>query len=356
MRNEILLQFKTKLFFMSLVISILIVIFIGYLIGLQAQPIHHLRVGVVEGTPHAEILTESGKVKTIAFADSKEAKEAVRRGKVIASVFVPVDDGRLTVLLDDTQGAAARIALSQITASLMKALPGGQSAQVAQAGGFAAAFEIKEAWGLDMDDPAYPLKLLGAGLAAMVVLSSAMLFGGFTLIAEKTWKTIYFLALAPISRIWIVFGKLVANTFLIAVSTILTVVMAIYLFGVTPTGSLGLLILAALLAGVGLIGLCYAVSAYVKDERTFRVVVGLPLMLPMMFLSGIMYPIAIFPQWLQSLSRVFPLTWMVEIAHSVFFKAGTMADVWQPMMLLGIFSVAMVLLGGFTVSRLMRIQ
>jgi ABC-2 type transport system permease protein len=79
-------------------------------------------------------------------------------------------------------------------------------------------------------------------------------------------------------------------------------------------------------------------------------------MLPMMFLSGIMYPIAIFPEWLQSLSRIVPLTWIVEVAHSVFFKAGTMTDVWQPMLLLGIFSVAMVLLGGFTVSRLMRIQ
>ena len=207
-----------------------------------------------------------------------------------------------------------------------------------------------------MDDPAYLLRLLGAGLAAMVVLSNAFVFSGFTLISEKTSGTIYFLALAPLSRLWIVLGKLLANTFLIMVSTILTVLMAIYLFGATPTGSLWLLILAALLAGVGLMGLCYAISAYVKEERTFRVAAGLPLMMPMMFLSGIMYPVAIFPEWLQSLSQVFPLTWMVEIAHMVFFKGGTMADVWQPMLLLGIFSAAMVLLGGFTVSRLMRIQ
>ena len=356
MRNEILLQFKTKLFVMSLINSIVVVILFGYLAGLQAQPMNHLRVGVIEGTPPAEILTGSEKVKAIVFADAQAAEEALRNGEVIASVLTPAGDGGLTVLIDDTQGAAARAALANITASLLEAFPGAISAPGAQPGGAAAVFKIEEAWGLNMDDPAYLLRLLGAGLAAMVVLSNAFVFSGFTLISEKTSGTIYFLALAPLSRLWIVLGKLLANTFLIMVSTILTVLMAIYLFGATPTGSLWLLILAALLAGVGLMGLCYAISAYVKEERTFRVAAGLPLMMPMMFLSGIMYPVAIFPEWLQSLSRIFPLTWMVEISHSVFFKGATLIDIWQPMALLGIFAIAMTLLGGFTVSRLMRIQ
>ena len=356
MRNEILLQFKTKLFVMSLINSILVVILWGYLAGLQAQPMNHLRVGVVEGTSVAEILTESEEVNAIVFSDVKEAEEAVLNGEVIASVLVPVQGGKLTVLLDDTQGAAARAALSNITAVLIKASPVTQNAQGTQTERFATTFETKEAWGLDMNDPTYLLKLLGAGLAAMVVLSNAFVFSGFTLISEKTSGTIYFLALAPIRRIWIILGKLVANTLLILASTIITVIIAIYLFGVTPTGSLWPLFLAALLAGLGLMGLCYAISAYVKDERTFRVVAGLPLMMPMMFLSGIMYPIAIFPEWLQSLSRIFPLTWMVEIAHSVFFKGAVWVDVWEPLALLAMFSVSMVLLGAFTVSRLMRIQ
>jgi len=356
MRNEILMQFKTKLFVMSLMNSIVVVILFGYLAGLQAQPMNHLRVGVVEGTLVAEILTESDKVNAIVFSDVKEAEEAVLSGEVIASVLTTAQEGNLTVLLDDTQGAAARGALSNIFTILIKASPGGQNAPGNQAVSLTAPLEIKGAWGLDMDDPAYLLKLLGAGLAAMVVLSNAFVFSGFTLISEKTSGTIYFLALAPIKRVWIILGKLAANTLLIAASTLLTVIMTIFLFGVTPTGSLWLLILAALLAGLGLMGLCYAISAYVKDERTFRVVAGLPLMMPMMFLSGIMYPIAIFPEWLQSLSRIFPLTWMVEISHSVFFKGATLIDVWQPMALLGIFSIAMVLLGGVTVSRLMRIQ
>jgi len=356
MRNEILMQFKTKLFVLSLINSIVVVILFGYLAGLQAQPMNHLRVGVVEGTPVAEILTESVEVNAIVFSDAKKAEEAVLSGEVIASVFTQVQGGKLTVLLDDTQGAAARAALSNITTVLIKASPRGQNAQDAQEAGFTATLEIREAWELDMNDPTYLLRLLGAGLAPMIVLSNAFVFSGFTLISEKTSGTIFFLALAPISRIWIILGKLVANTLLIAISTILAVIIAIYLFGVTPTGSLWLLILAALLTGLGLMGLCYAISAYVKDERTFRVVAGLPLMMPMMFLSGIMYPVAIFPEWLQSLSRIFPLTWMVEISHSVFFKGATLIDIWQPMALLGIFAIAMTLLGGFTVSRLMRIQ
>ncbi|MEN4013105.1 MAG: ABC transporter permease [Chloroflexota bacterium] len=356
MRNEMLLQLKTKLFVMSLVNSILVVILWGYLAGLQAQPMDHLRVGVVEGTPYGSILIESQEVHAVVFANAEEARQAVLDGEVVASVFTPAGETRLTVLLDDTKGAAARAALANIAAALLRALPGGQEAPGAQANEAAAAFSIQEAWGLDMDDPGYLIRLLGAGLAPMVVLSNAFVFSGFTLISEKTTGTIYFLALAPISRLWIIVGKIIANTLLIAVSTTVTILMAIYLFGVIPTGSLWILWLAAVLTGIGLMGLCYAMSAYIKDERTFRVVAGLPLMVPMMFLSGIMYPIAIFPHWLQSLSHVLPLTWMVEIAHAVFFKGGVMADVWQSVLYLGIFSAAMLLFGAASLSRLMRIQ
>ncbi|MEN4042165.1 MAG: ABC transporter permease [Anaerolineaceae bacterium] len=355
-RNEILLQFKTKLFTLSLIQSILIVLLWGYLAGLQAQPMDHLRVGVVAGTPYGAILIESAQMNAIVYANAAEAEQAVLYGEVVAAVFTPAGEDRLTILLDDTQGAAARAALLNITSALIAAVPGAQAAPGAPAGAFPAAFEIREAWGLEMNDPIYLLRLLGAGLAPMVVLSNALAFSGVTLISEKTAGTIYFLALAPISRIWIITGKLIANTLLIAVSTILTILIAIFLFGVTPTGSLPLLFLAALLAGIGLMGLCYAISAYTKDERTFRVVAGLPLMMPMMLLSGIMYPIAMFPEWVQSLGQVFPITWLVEIAHTVFFKGGVLADVWQPMLLLGVFSCAMLLLGAAVVSRLMRIQ
>ena len=90
MRNEILMQFKTKLFVLSLINSIVMVILFGYLVGLQGQPMHHLRVGVVEGTPAAEILTESEKVNAIVFSNTKEAEEAVLNGEVVASVLTPV--------------------------------------------------------------------------------------------------------------------------------------------------------------------------------------------------------------------------------------------------------------------------
>ncbi|HSW35829.1 MAG TPA: ABC transporter permease [Candidatus Limnocylindrales bacterium] len=354
MRHEMLLQFKTKLFVLSLVNSIIVVLMWGYLAGLQAQPMDHLRVAVVGGTTHAKILNESENVNAIEYASIEEATAAVKDGDVVAAVLGPNNGRSLTILLDDSQGAAARAVLSAITASLLQALPAAPAANNSNAA--IAAVEVKEIWGLGMDDPGYLLRLLGAGLVAMVVLSNAFVFGGFTLISEKTSGTIYFLALAPISRIWVIIGKLLANTLLILASTAITALMTIYLFGVSPTGSLALLFLAALLTGTGLLGLCYAISSFVRDERTFRVVAGLPLMMPMMLLSGIMYPIAVFPEWLQSVSRIFPVTWMVDISHAVFFKGAGMADVWHPLLLLAIFSIAMVFLGGIAVSRLMRIR
>lgn len=352
-RHELLLQFKTKLFAMSLINSIIVVLLWGYLAGLQAQPMDHLPVAVVTGTDQAQILIKADDFQAIAFASAYQAREAVRKGEAVVAVF-PDDAGmRFTVLVDDSQGAAARAALSAVNSVLLSAFRAAAPAHQANA---LAPVDIEEKWGLDMDSATYLLRLLGAGLAAMVVLSAAFVFSGFTLISEKTAGTIHFLALAPVSRVIIIASKLAANTFLILTSTTITVLMTIYIFGVNPTGSVALLFLAATLTGIGLMGLCYLISSYVRDERTFRVVAGLPLMMPMMFLSGIMYPVAIFPQWLQSLSRIFPLTWMVEISHAVFFKGAGLVDVWQPLLLLAAFAVLTTVLGAVSVSRLMRIR
>ena len=353
MRHELLLQFKTKLFALSLINSIIIVLLWGYLAGLQAQPMDHLPIAVVNGSPHAQILLKSDDFQAIAYDSEEDAREAVRKGEVVAAVFTDDTGERFTVLVDDSQGAAARAALSAVNSAMLSALRAVIPAHQVDA---PAPVDIEEKWGLDMGSTTYLLRLLGAGLAAMVVLSAAFVFSGFTLISEKTAGTIHFLALAPISRIIIIAGKLIANLFLILTSTAITVLMTIYIFGVNPTGSISLLFLAAALTGLGLMGLCYLISSYVKDERTFRVVAGLPLMMPMMFLSGIMYPVAIFPEWLQSLSGIFPLTWMVEISHAVFFKGAGIHDVWQPMLLLATFAVVTAVLGTAAVSRLMRIR
>lgn len=347
-RHELLLQIKTKLFALSLINSIIIVLVFGYLAGLQAQPMTHLQVAVVEGMPEAVVLLQSPKLKAVSFTSAHEADQAVRRGEVTAAVL-PADDRGIRILLDDSQGAAARAALSGITTALLLTHPADPTLAPAP-------FAVEEAWGLGMNEPNYLLKLLGAGLVAMVVLSNAFVFGGFTLITEKTSGTIFFLALAPIGRAAIIVGKLLGNTLLIALSASITLALAVGLFGVVPTGSWWLLMVSAVVTGIGLMGLCYAISAYVRDERTFRVVAGLPLMLPMMFLSGIMYPIAIFPPWLQEVAQFLPLTWLVDISHAVLFKGGDLSAVWQPMLLLTAFAALMVALGGIAVSRLMRIH
>jgi ABC-2 type transport system permease protein len=352
-RHEVLLQVKTKLFALSLINSIIVVLIWGYLAGLQAQPMTHLRVAVVEGMPEAGVLLQSPGLRAVSFADADEAAQAVRRGEVTAAVLSADAPGAVRILLDDSQGAAARAALSAITAALFRPRPVGP---ILPPDTLPAVFDVEEAWGLGMDQPTYLLKLLGAGLVAMVVLSNAFVFSGFTLISEKTSGTIFFLALAPLGRVLVIVGKVIGNTLLIALSATITVALAVGSFGALPTGSLWLLIVSAVVTGIGLMGLCYAVSAYVRDERTFRVVAGLPLMVPMMFLSGIMYPIAMFPPWLQQVASFLPLTWLVDISHAVFFKGGGLSTLWPPVLLLTGFAVLMVALGGIAVSRLMRVN
>jgi ABC-2 type transport system permease protein len=93
---------------------------------------------------------------------------------------------------------------------------------------------------------------------------------------------------------------------------------------VTPFGfqihlagiALGLLILAVL--GIGLGALSHSLAIAVKRQEYLFWLVQQTLLFPVMLLSGILLPLEGAPDWLRTLSRLNPLTYVVEAERALF--------------------------------------
>ncbi|MDH5495724.1 MAG: ABC transporter permease, partial [Candidatus Bathyarchaeota archaeon] len=96
----------------------------------------------------------------------------------------------------------------------------------------------------------------------------------------------------------------------------LILILAVALFGVTIHGSI-LLVFALLLLGVfSFVGFGVVLTSFAKDQETAMMLM-MTLIFPMMFLSGVFFPIQQMPWYMQGISKFLPLTYVATALRKV---------------------------------------
>lgn len=158
------------------------------------------------------------------------------------------------------------------------------------------------------------------------------------------------LLVTPLDRSALLIGRALKEIVpLIAQAILIVIVVIPFGFRLYPLGMLvGLLILAVF--GVGLGSLSYALAINVRRQEWMFWAVQQTLLFPMLILSGMLLPIDAGPAWMQILSRINPLTYIVEAQRALF--AG---DYTQPAVLFGIIAALALAVVGLTIgTRSMR--
>jgi len=157
---------------------------------------------------------------------------------------------------------------------------------------------------------------IAPGIMAMTVMMSVMTGLPAAISHEKEVGTLDGMMAAPINRLAIILGKTLAQTARGLLQGILILVLAVALFGVTIHGSI-LLVFALLLLGVfSFVGFGVVITSFAKDQETAMMVM-MTLMFPMMFLSGVFFPIQQMPWYMQGISKVLPLTYLADALRKV---------------------------------------
>jgi len=157
---------------------------------------------------------------------------------------------------------------------------------------------------------------IAPGIMAMTVMMSVMTGLPAAISHEREVGTLDGMMAAPISRLAIILGKTLAQTARGLLQGILILALAVALFGVTIHGSI-LLVFALLLLGVfSFVGLGVVITSFAKDQETAMMIM-MTLMFPMMFLSGVFFPIQQMPWYMQDISKFLPLTYAATALRKV---------------------------------------
>jgi ABC-2 type transport system permease protein len=154
------------------------------------------------------------------------------------------------------------------------------------------------------------------------VLCFAVTFSGMLSAASLVWdRELGFLrelTIAPVSRASILLGKCLGGAIIASSQGVILLALA-GLVGVPydPVLILGvfglLLLLAFTVTSFGLL-----VAVQIKQAQTFTSIMQL-FVIPMVFLSGALYPVSGLPTWLGALNRIDPLTYAVDPMRQLVF-------------------------------------
>ncbi len=134
-------------------------------------------------------------------------------------------------------------------------------------------------------------------------------------------------------------GSNIIMRLLIAVmQSVLIVGLGVALFGVAIVGSLLLAAAFVVLGAVTFIAVGYVIASFARTEEAANGLTSV-VQFPMMFLSGIFFPIALMPDFLQPVAALIPLTYLADALRQTMVGGVPYAPLWVDGLVLAVWLV-----------------
>ena len=178
--------------------------------------------------------------------------------------------------------------------------------------------------------PGQPDTFDRVGLIMLGVFPFVVMFlvTSIAMLRERTSGTLERLLTTPLSRPDLLPGYGAAFGLAAAVQAVVTVTVATTVYGLDVAGPLTLVVLIAVVDAVLGVALGLLASAFARTE--FQAVQFMPvIVLPQVFLCGLLIPVDQMAGWLQAISNVLPLTYAVSALQEVGSSAAATGTLWR---------------------------
>jgi ABC-2 type transport system permease protein len=182
-------------------------------------------------------------------------------------------------------------------------------------------------------------EFLAPGFMALTVVMGTLTGLGAAISREKEQGTMDGIMVAPISRNSIVAGKMMAQTVRGLIQGFLILGLSMLLFGVQVYGSPLLMVVVMLLGVASFAGIGLIVTSLAPEQETAQMMMVL-LQFPMMFLSGLLFPMDQLPGWLQLIGKALPLYYAADALRKVVVLSASFNQILPDVAVLALYSLA----------------
>ncbi len=194
------------------------------------------------------------------------------------------------------------------------------------------------------------LDYIAPALLATLAVFFSFLLTGISFLRERSQGTMERLLASPVSRLDIVFGYLLGFFIFALTQTLIILFFTVYVLEVNYQGDLWQILVFQVVVISGAVTMGIFTSTFARNE--FQMVQFIPLIIvPQVFLCGVIWPVEQMPDYLQWLAAALPLTYAVDGLRDIMLSGQSLLDVGLELSVLIGFTVLMSILAALTLRR-----
>jgi ABC-2 type transport system permease protein len=182
------------------------------------------------------------------------------------------------------------------------------------------------------------------GILALVLLVVTTNLSSMAIVREKELGTLEQLNVTPLARWELVVGKLLPYAVLGMLDVLIVIAVAVGWFEVPLRGSLVLLLGSCMVYLMTTLGLGLLVSTISNTQQQAMMTASFFFLIPMIFLSGFIFPIENMPYVIQQVTYLIPLRYFLVMLRGIFLKGVGLDVLWPQLLALAAWGIAILTL------------
>jgi ABC-2 type transport system permease protein len=158
------------------------------------------------------------------------------------------------------------------------------------------------------------------GVMGMIILLICAMMTSISITREKERGTMELLLVSPMKPLYVILSKAVPYFVISLVNLATILLMAVYVMGVPIAGSFFWLMVLSLLYIFVCLALGLLISSVVNTQLVAMIISAMGLMMPVMLLSGMMFPVDNMPWFLRLISDFIPAKWYILATKKIMIQ------------------------------------
>ncbi|MDR2130669.1 MAG: ABC transporter permease [Odoribacteraceae bacterium] len=310
-------------------IPVIQIVLFGFAITTEVRDV---RVGILDPTP--DVATRHITDRLLAndyftfaglFSSPAAVERSLRRGEIeMALVFAPSSPGRIT-----RDGTVPVQLIADASDPNTAALFTGYATNIitAAAGELAGTPEESPARLLPEMRLLYNPAMRAAynfvpGVMGLVLMLICAMMTSISIVREKESGTLELLLVSPVRPFVIIAAKIVPYLILSGINIATILLLSVYVLDVPVVGSLFWLVLVSLLFVLVSLSIGIFVSSIVRSQVAAMLISGMVLMMPVVLLSGLLFPVENMPILLRWTSHLIPAKWYIAAMKKIMIEGA----------------------------------
>ena len=172
------------------------------------------------------------------------------------------------------------------------------------------------------------------GVMTVILMLVSAMMTSISITREKEMGTMEVLLVSPIKPIQVIIGKVFPYIFLSIINAAVILLLGYFVFKMPIEGSLFLLAVESILFIICALSLGILISTLSNSQQTAMMISLFGLMLPVILLSGFIFPISSMPLPLQIISNIIPAKWFIIIIKAIMLKGAGFSIIWKETLIL----------------------